>query len=129
MLKFDRCRSVWNRIETVKRGSSQPLGASRWNGSEVCGRTTSCVRETAGDLASYSLYIASRDQRNDAATESAAGHPSAECPGSASRFDRKVYLRHRDLEVVAHRNMRGVKERRQIGDAARSQHIDGLQHA
>ena len=82
-----------------------------------------------GDLASHSLRLARRDQRNDAATEAAAGHPSAEGSGGAGHFDGKVYLRHGDLEVIPHRVMRGVEKRRQIGDAARSQDLDGLQHA
>ena len=122
-------RSVWNPIATISCGSLEALGAGRWNGSEVHRLTVSGGRETAGDLASHSLHLACRDQRNDAATEAAAGHPSAESSGSASHLDGKVYLRHGDLEVVPHRGMRGVKEGRQIGDAARSQHIDGLQHA
>src|SRR4029450_5293334 len=109
MLEFDRCRVVWNPIATINCGSLEALGASGWDGSEVCGRTISRVREAAGGPASYPLHIACRNQRNDAAPESAAGHPSAQSAGCASHLDGKVYLRHRDLEVVAHRNMRGVK--------------------
>ena len=58
MLEFDRCRSVWNPIATMKGGSLQPLRAGGWKGREVHRRTVSRGREALGDLTTDPLGFA-----------------------------------------------------------------------
>jgi hypothetical protein len=78
------------------------LSAGGRNGREMLGRTESSGREAARNLAADPLRLASRDEGDDAAAEAASGHSRAERPGGSRRFDCEIYLRHGDLEVVAH---------------------------
>src|SRR5215207_2615164 len=113
----------------MKCGSSNPLGTCGWNRREVRRRTISCGCEALGDLVSDPLGFTCRDQCNDAAAKTAAGHPSAKGSGGAGRFDREIHLRHCDLEVVAHGFVRCVEQGARVDDSARPQDLDGLQHA
>src|SRR5215213_8623804 len=128
MTEFDRCRSVWNPIETMICKSLEALRAGGRNGSEVHRRTVSGCSKAVGDIASYLVGVTGLDQRNDATAEAAASHACAEGSGGCSRFDGEIYLRHGDLEVVTHRFVRGIQQRCQLGDPAGTQDFDSLQH-
>ena len=91
-------------------------------------RAVSGSCELPRDLVCDPLSIPGRDEGNDAAAETASGHSRAERTRGSRRFDGEIYLRHGDLEVVAHGLVRGVQQRRQVGNPPRPQYLDSLQH-
>jgi hypothetical protein len=54
------------------------------------------------------------NERDDAAAESAAGHPGAERTSAPGRLDGETDGGDGDFEVVTHGGMGGVEERRQV---------------
>jgi hypothetical protein len=103
--EFDRWRSVWNHIETIIYSSLEALGTGGWNGRKVHRLAVSGGGEPSGHLVPDPIGFPGHDQRNDAAAETATGHPSAKRSGGAGRLNGEIHLRHRDLKVVAHRLM------------------------
>ena len=70
-----------------------------------------------------------RDERDRRAAESATGHARADGTRRECGIDGRVELGHRDLEVVAHRGVRGDEQVADRGRAALGQSAHGVEHA
>ena len=81
--------------------------------------TATCRRETSPR----------RDERDRGAAEAAAGHARADGAVGLRRLDGQVELGDRDLEVVAHRGVRGVEELADRGGTVRAQRAHRVEHA
>src|SRR4051812_29255445 len=106
MAKFGAFSAMCNATGTCPV-SSNPPGAERRLADEMRGGVVAAFGERAGDPVRHPVTFAGGDQRDDAATEAATGHPGPQRPCLASGFHSQIDGRDRDLEVVPHGGMGG----------------------